>query len=185
MAKQENNIVHGDQAGRDIIKKTTYTNSRKNYVQSLNAKFLKERENKKELNEIIDRLQYYWDNVDDNDTEVIGLDEKLKKGGYDDFMEFARKTKELFTKKLTKYQFSESAQQIYAYILAEIYSRFHLHVYPLIKNNATKQEINKAVNEQIITPVQEMLEENVLDILADDINGMIYFLTGNCHIKWL
>jgi hypothetical protein len=41
------------------------------------------------------------------------------------------------------------------------------------------------VQSQIISPVSELLGENVLDIYPDELSGMLYFLTGNCHIRWV
>ena len=69
-------------------------------------------------------------------------------------------------------------------MLAEVYSRFHLAIAPMIAADAELGAINKAVQHEIIEPIQQMLEENVLELYADEINGMLYFLTGNCHIRW-
>ena len=40
------------------------------------------------------------------------------------------------------------------------------------------------IDDKVIKPAIFVLGENVLKLLKEDINGMIYFLTGNCHIKW-
>jgi hypothetical protein len=54
----------------------------------------------------------------------------------------------------------------------------------MIALNADLTEIKRAVQHEIIDPIEAMLGENVLDLYADEINGMLYFLTGNCHIRW-
>ena len=37
---------------------------------------------------------------------------------------------------------------------------------------------------EIIEPTYKHLEENILDINAVEIEGMLFFLTGNCHLRW-
>ena len=91
--------------------------------------------------------------------------------------------KERITKKIKLNENSESAQEIYAYLLSQICSDFHLHIYPLLKTHTISQ-INLLIDEKVIKPAVFILGENVLKLLKEDINGMIYFLTGNCHIKW-
>lgn len=46
-------------------------------------------------------------------------------------------------------------------------------------------EIPPKVYEIVVGPVNEMLGENVLELKANDVAGMVYFLTGNCHITWV
>jgi hypothetical protein len=50
-------------------------------------------------------------------------------------------------------------------------------------------DIKQAVSEQVIIPVMKELNENGEDDIylcytTDDILGMLYYLTGNCHINW-
>lgn len=179
------NVVQGDQAGRDIVTNVnhyTYDPSRPTQMSRLIDKFKAEHATNSQYQQTIDKLEHFGTVV--AEEQVIGLEQKLTAGGRTSFLEFAQRTKELFTKKLAKHQFSESAQRIHALLLAEVYSRFHNHVYPRIVAGGAEAEINLLVQSQIIDPVQAMLEENVLHLYADEINGMLYFLTGNCHIKW-
>ena len=186
MTKQKDNIVGGDQAGRDIDKSSTIYVSQLNkptYMSTLIEKFKQEKKNNIVFNKTVEKLQHYCSDIDEG--EIIGLDEKLNVANFEAYIEFAKTAKEQFSKKLAKYQHFESAQTIFVYLLAEIYSRFNTHVYILLKKDATQQEVSSAIQKHIVDPVKEMLEENILDILADEINGAIYFLTGNCHIKWV
>lgn len=183
---QEGNIVGGDQAGRDIVKTNVYVNAdpaRPTVMGRLIAKFKAERAGDAAFARVIERLQHYGSQVPGE--EIIGLEPKLEAGGRNGFCNFAQKTKELFTKKLAQHQLSESAQEIHAHLLAEVYTRFHNHVYPLIVSDRPRDEVNRAIQTNVVDPVVGMLEENVLQLYADDINGMLYFLTGNCHIKWV
>jgi hypothetical protein len=185
MTTQEKNIVGGDQAGRDIIKLYEGQLPKPSYMTRLMDKLKHEKENDIQFHQILEKLQEFCSTIDRDGTEVVGLDEKLIAGGFLSFIEFAKWTKEAFSKKLVKFQLYESAQMIYAHVLAHVYTRYHDLVYPLIKSKASEKDIHEAIHSKIVEPIQGLLEENVLELFADEINGAIYFLTGNCHIKWV
>ena len=187
MGSQKNNIVGGDQAGRDIIKETHVHppgTHRPSYMTRLMERFDHERENDIRFHQMLEKLQEYCTSVDDS-TEVMGLDNKLAAGNLIGFIEFAQQTKEAFSKKLLKLQLYESAQQILECVLAEVYTRYYNLIYPMILDNAQERAIHEAIHEKIVVAVREMLEENLLGLVADEINGALYFLTGNCHVKWV
>jgi hypothetical protein len=186
MTTQKNNVVGRDQAGRDIINTSLEVQfPRKSYMTGLIERFKHEKENDIQFHAMLEKLQEYCSNIDTEGDEIVGLERKLSAGKFAGFVEFAKRTKEIFSKKLVKYQLYESAQTIYAYILADVFTRYHNHVYPLVQNAASESEIHKAVHENVIEPIQVILEENVLELFADEINGALYYLTGNCHIKWV
>jgi hypothetical protein len=185
--RQSENIVGNDNAGRDIIKHRTSINyrwdaNRVNPLAHLIDQFKNEHRGDTEVSRTIDKLEHFANPV--ANEQVVGLEEKLKVAGYASELDFARNTKELFAKQLVKFQFSETAQHIHAILLAEVYSRFHLFIRPLLQEQAAVVAVNHAIQHEIIDPIQAMLNDNVLEIYAAEINGMLYFLTGNCHIKW-
>jgi len=185
--KQSRNVVGGDQAGRDIHKNVVFAYPTaagcRSEIERLTEKFRVERAGDIVFSETIAKLEHYQTQVPDD--PVIGVEDKLNAAGWSpQQVEFAKKTKELFVKKILEFQLSESAQRIEALLLAEVYSRFHLAIAPLIDSDAELAAINRAVQNEIINPIQEMLGENVLELYADEIDGMLYFLTGNCHIRW-
>ena len=59
-----------------------------------------------------------------------------------------------------------------------------MEIYTLICNNETESKIQAVIAERIINPVKTELGLNLFKYDEDDIMGMIFFLTGNCHIKW-
>ena len=61
---------------------------------------------------------------------------------------------------------------------------FKTYVYPEISAGKGLFEIKKVVLERVFVPVSEEIQkgENYFDLDYEDINGMIYFLAGNCHI---
>jgi hypothetical protein len=184
---QSQNVVAGDQAGRDIHKTTVINYGHgpgcRSEIVLLTEKFRAERANDVTFNETIAKLEHFHAEI--HDEPIVGVEDKLAAAGYSPQMvEFAKKTKELFAKKLVEFQLFESAQRIQALLLAEVYSRFHNFIAPMIASDADLTEINEVVQHEIIEPIQTMLGENVLGLYADEINGMLYFLTGNCHIRW-
>ncbi|OAV70960.1 hypothetical protein Barb4_00989 [Bacteroidales bacterium Barb4] len=150
------------------------------YLQTLYEKFQKEKLDNKEDFQSFEDFDYIKSNKD-----VIGLEQKLKDGHRDVLIEYAKEVKERFHKKLLKTsQYSLAAQEINVYILFKIRACFMGEIYELICNDTSIQQINLLITERIIKPIMTELGLNIFQYTDDDIRGMIYFLTGNCHIKW-
>ena len=184
---QKNNVAGNDIAGRDVNKiySPTYnfneSQARVKYMAELLRKFKADCDGNSQLKQFIDELDYYNSPIE---GDIVGLEQKLKDGNRAAFIEFALRTKERFFKKLLKYQFSESAQRIHIYLLASLESRFHNYIAPKLKANYPAEEITSLIQDVLVKPLLAELDENLLHINETDINGMLYFLTGNCHIKW-
>lgn len=186
VSQKGNTTGGGDIAGRDI-QKTTINIGRislggKSQLEKLYEKLEKEKESSTRFSEIIDELLHF--KTYPEKTDVVGLEKKLENGERLNYLIFAERTKEMFTKKLIKNEYSETAQLIYAFLLAKVYTSFEMNVYPYILEGHTQEVINKLISASIIEPIEEILGDNLLRIYDNEINGMIYFLTGNCHIKW-
>jgi len=186
--KQANNTIegNGDIAARDI-NKPTYNYGRistggQSQLEKLYVRLEEERKSSTTFNDVIDDLLHYKNYAPD--TKFIGLEEKLNNGNRQKYLRFAEISKEKFTRKLLKNEHSETAQLIYAFLLAKVYASFETFVYPRLNEGHPEEFINQLVNSYIITPIEDILGDNLLRIYNDEINGMIYFLTGNCHIKW-
>jgi uncharacterized membrane-anchored protein YjiN (DUF445 family) len=91
------------------------------------------------------------------DPSVRDLEEKLSSAGFGFLIEDAEELKEIIAKLIVKNQHYRSAQKI---IIQQLFRIF------------LEQEI------------QDKLGENVLEIFNRQIIGMVFFLTGNCHIEW-
>lgn len=121
---------------------------------------------------------------------TLGLKRKLQDGGYNKTaIDKACRLKQGYAKKATKYQYYEMANRIDDYLFAILSNRFDDYVYPLIVNQRPLADIKQAVSEQVIIPVMKELNANGEDDIylcytTDDILGMLYYLTGNCHINW-
>ena len=186
VTQSKNTIENGDMAGRDV-NKTTINVGRmsfggKSQLQLLYEKLEEEKKNSTGIAEMIEELQHFKSYA--KNEKVIGLEKKLENGNRVKYLNFAERSKEKFTKKLLKNEHSETAQEIYAFLLAKVYRRFEEHIYPRLSEGHSDDFINQLVDEFIINPMEDLLGENLLRLYEDEISGMIYFLMGNCHIKW-
>lgn len=108
---------------------------------------------------------------------------KLTNAGRNFEVEEAIELKASFTKKLVKNNFSESAQDCYVHILTELKTKYDEKVRPLLLKKAPLEEIETMVAE-VVTFMYDELRETVFEQNKQEIKGMLYFLTGNCHIEW-
>ncbi|MCY1030981.1 hypothetical protein OV207_05900 [Corallococcus sp. BB11-1] len=184
--RQEGNQVTGHQAGRDVnVSTTIYQQPQQgSLMRTLIARYKSEVENNPDFRQIIEELQHYLTSADEDGVKVVGLEVKLKTAGRQDDVRRAARLKEIFFKKLERHYFSETAQHIYAYILGRLFQLFNIEVRPLLYAQVERFAIDRIVHERVLQPVFTELEDNVLLIKHDELSGMLYFLTGNCHIRW-
>ena len=139
------------------------------------------------------RLQHTLDDIMRYHTRLpktIGLEAKLQDGGFRPTdIAGAERSKRAFCKKMTRYQYFESAQRIDGYLFARIVHLFDTYVMPLIREGRPTDAIRQAVYEEVIMPVMEEVnthggDDRCLGYNEDDLYGMLYYLTGKCHINW-
>lgn len=176
--------IGGKFTGRDDYSLNfSNTLERSEYLHNLYSKFQEEKNTNPELKELCEELDYFNSQIV-NET-VVGLDNKLIAGNREKILSYAKNVKEKFHKKLMRTsQYSIIAQDINVYILSKVRRSFMMEVYTLICNNDSEEKINALIAERIINPVKAELGLNLFKYDEDDIMGMIFFLTGNCHIKW-
>lgn len=134
---------------------------------------------------IMESLKYYLTSRDG-----IDMPTKLQDGGFreSEIIEATRK-KEKFAKRLQLNRFFESAQWIDSQLFGKIKMDFEAFVLPLINSGSTKDEILIEVVIKVVQPVLDLINiegenDEVLNYNADDIFGMVYYLTGQCHLNW-
>lgn len=136
--------------------------------------------------EVIDDLLMYTTKLDG----TKGLEEKLQDGGFKkSFIQKATLQKEMYAKKATKYECYPAAQEIILSLFARIKNEFDVRIYPMITRGADVSSIMPEVHNQIVSPILQMIEANgaedqSLYFNMDHIYGMIYYLTGMCHLNW-
>jgi hypothetical protein len=181
---QKNVKAGRDVAGRDIDNSLTINNqhSGRSPLASLIQKYNEELASGTSIEAIIEKLQHWTE--PDVGTEVLGVKEKLQKGERPELVEFGLKAKELFTKCLYRHQHSRAAQEMCAYLLAAVWQKFNSVIRPRILEGVPNAQIDSLVQIELVQPIEQMLDTNPLQIDQSEISGMIYFLTGNCHLNW-
>ena len=136
--------------------------------------------------EVIDELLMYTTKLDG----TKGLEEKLQDGGFQKiFIQKAIIKKEMYAKRATKYECYPAAQEIILSLFARIKNEFDVRIYPMIITGVDVPLIMQEVHKQIVSPILQMIETNgandqSLYFNMDHIYGMIYYLTGMCHLNW-
>lgn len=117
------------------------------------------------------------------DGDVRGLEAKLIESGRADQLELAKELKERAAKAVMRHQTSRTAQRIYTIILDELHTNFTLSVTPAIQEGAGRREVDQCI-QHVLQNTKSMLGENVLEMTVKDLFALLYFLGGNCHIRW-
>jgi hypothetical protein len=184
LVRQSRNTVNdGDLvAGNKSVVNNNFAKPTK--LSSLFVRLQKEFNEGKEVTEISDNLKRYSEPRD-----VIGLEQKLIDGDKQYLLEDAVWLKQEYFKKLTKFQFFEPAQEIHAFILGIVLEKFRNIIYPKMRSSDfTDLDISQSISVEIINPIINIIQDqgcnDIMGLGATDIEGMVYFLTGQCHIKW-
>lgn len=137
-----------------------------------------------ELTEYIAQLQIFTRSVEDE--TVVGLDGKFTAADREDQLDMATAMKEMVYAELRKNMFSRTFQTIYATLMGKIYEEFQTWVQPAIAKGATREQIDQLVNVHVVKPLVSELEtcSEYDGAATSTVRGMIYFLTGNCHLVW-
>ncbi|MBC5788733.1 ABC-three component system protein [Providencia sp. JUb39] len=118
-----------------------------------------------------------------NETDVRGLDAKLSESNRAYLLIPAKEMKEKAYKEVMRTQTSRTAQRIFVIILDRIYTNFLMTITPLIQEGNENSVIDKETNE-LINSIYESLGSNLLKLTQRDLLGLLFFLGGNCHIRW-
>jgi len=116
------------------------------------------------------------------ETKIPGtkdVEEKLTDGGFSPSrIKEAVRLKEYWSKQ-------EENLQLYSRIVHE----FDIYIMPMIEDELPLRDIMKEVHEKIVSPIMTIYQENGytddnLRYTYDHIYGIIYYLTGKCHLNW-
>jgi hypothetical protein len=127
------------------------------------------------------KLQHYMSTTTDGD--VRGLEAKLRDSGREDQIWSATDLKERAFKSIMRHQTSRTAQRVYTIVLSELHAAFTLTVTPVIQQGADRVAVDQCIN-AILQGTKNLLGENVLEFDAMDLLALLYYLGGNCHIRW-
>jgi len=179
---QSGNTAAGDIVGGDQ-KKTVYNLTvSQSPLAKLYEKFRKSLNGEPASAQISEQLNHYCSAGTDGD--VRGLEDKLTAADRAYLIRLASSMKQSATKVIMKWQTSGVAQDIITLILSYLHTTFILEVSPAIQAGRTTAEVDALVNEKVIKPAWELLGDNDLGLTSTDLLGFLFFLGGNCHIRW-
>ena len=136
--------------------------------------------------EIIEDLVEYRTKLDG----TKGLEEKLRDGNIPARMILkALRQKDKYAKKADKFSCYEAAQQIDLQLFSMIKDKFEVFVYPMLLKGASVNDIMITIETEIVDKAREILfseggNADSLNYTTDTIYGMLYYLTGMCHLNW-
>ena len=95
----------------------------------------------------------------------------------------------MYAKLAFQYDCYPSAQKIFHSLFARIKHEFDTSIFPLIEQKQPLNTVMEQIRLKIVIPIRDMLETNgaydkYMGLNEDHIYGMIYYLTGMCHLNW-
>lgn len=133
--------------------------------------------------EIVEELSAYFTSNDVQKT-FKDLAEKLTDGSRESYIKEATWQKQLFRRKIERYRHSQTAQLIFAYLLGLAKAYFQSKVHHKL-GSVTDEEIDQLLLEDIVERISKQIPGSEPLITHETIFGMLYFLTGNCFLKWV
>lgn len=134
------------------------------------------------LVDIIEELAGY---ITDHPTRnIIGLEKKLEQGDRKELIEHAILLKNRFERRIAKNQMSMSEQYVYIQVLSAINTSWVYNIRPLIESGQERKNIDQAIKSELIEPVHKAIVGYDCTINTELVTGMLYFLTGKCHLTW-
>ena len=183
MTTQENIAAGGDVAGGNIDKsQNVFLALPKTQLVGLIAQLREHIHKDPETADFVESL-ISW--ITPKKTELKrNLAEKLNACGKAHLLDDALEAKERFAKQLKKTTFNPAVQEIYAYILGEIYTNFNHRIKPKIAGS--EQGVTEAAIGDLADRITRQLADAPpsLGIGMTEVVGMLYYLTGNCHLNW-
>lgn len=179
---QQGATAHGDIVGRDKIETHYHPGASKpGVVEQLLQKLQAEVENDEKVRHTIEALAHFQSRR--SHDGIDGLEAKLRAGRRADEYVNALEKKELFVKLLEKWSLYASAQEIFAYLLAQVEHEFNYFVHPQITTHDTIG-VNQLVNDRIVIPTIKECGSSVFVLNHGIVMGMVYWLAEQCFVRW-
>ena len=118
------------------------------------------------------------------------MEQKLRDGGFKPMaIENAKRQKEYWAKEAFRTSDYPVIQDDNLLLYTRIVNEFNIYIMPMIEDGKPVRDIMTQLHELIVKPIMNIFQENGysddnLRYTYDHIYGMIYYLTGNCHINW-
>lgn len=181
------NEISNNKSGEDIIIGNSYKFSE---VKERRNALLQLLTRSKQLCDADPEYRYMLEELEDflkprPGRNIIGLKSKLEEGNRLDLLEEGGFLENKFARRVSRGQFSISDEIIYFHCLSKINSSFTSYIKPLFKNTVDDAIIDRLIYEKIVIPLYEEVSEASICVSVDLIRGMIFFLTGKCHLRWV
>ena len=169
-------------AGGDVVGRDKITNilPAPTQMDLLSQRYVEEKSNQQMTYVIIDELTHY----SNENYDIRDLTEKLEDAGFGYLVDVGEELKEEVSKLIIRNQHFKSAQKIITYLLAEVESIFNANIKKSLLDVKEEAALKLLFRTHLEKEIQAHLGDNVLEIFNRQINGMVYFLTGNCHLEW-
>lgn len=139
-----------------------------------------------------ERYESFIENFREYNTikDGIGLEQKLIDAGFNETeIMRALNFKEKYSKRVVRGEMFQTQQEIDVEIFSLVDNNFYTYVFPKILKNDPKLDILIQLRENVVQPILDILNregesDNFLNYNINDIYGMVYFLTGKCHLNW-
>ena len=127
------------------------------------------------------------------ETKIKGakdVEQKLTDGGFKpSAIKEAKRLKEFWAKEAFRTSDYPVIQEDNLLYYTRIVHEFGIYIMPMIEDGKPLREIMKALHEIIVASIMKIFQDNGyndqnLHYTYDHIYGMIYYLTGNCHLNW-
>jgi hypothetical protein len=77
-----------------------------------------------------------------------------------------------------------SALTHFTRMMAEIEARFNRHVLREVTLGGSLAAVDKIIQEDVVDPVLKTYGAQDMQISASTVDGALYYLAGNCHLRW-
>ncbi|MGB5875953.1 MAG: ABC-three component system protein [Pseudomonadales bacterium] len=121
----------------------------------------------------------------DNPKLSRNLEQKLLDGEKHHVIPFAKECKHKINKKISKYGLFRTANDVFVYLLGHIETKFLTTIKSRICSKRFEiYEIDDLIESEIISKLWGDCQHSSLFDNFDELYGLLYLLTGNCHIDW-
>lgn len=131
--------------------------------------------------ELLIDYQYFTTQAPDDRRPLA---QKLADGGRAHEIGDAERKKERFAMSLQRHGAQLSSLARYVRLLSDVESRFNRHIVPSIADGAHARQINQQVQDAVIDAALKAHMTETPDVTASLVESALYYLTGNCHVRW-
>lgn len=150
-------------------------------------KFEKNKQDSPDFKEISQELTHFLQRkIEKNNPKLArDLKQKLIDGNREFIIEIAIESKSKVQRKIAKYGLFKTANEVFLFLLSHILSIFQYQIKEkILSKEFSNHQIDDFITERIINPLWEDCQMSSLFDSIDEMYGLLFLLTGNCHIDW-